>query len=127
MVRGPRVPPRRPELGSVRTLAAGVEQPSVADSYGRLPLDQCLTVPRNPVPMASADEEARAFLQTAHLYQLGRLKTEARHPLTSGLSTWAKDDLPRALAALTAIDLQALAALQRSAPAIAALRGQLRA
>ena len=67
------------------------------------------------------------FWRRRHLYRLGHLATEARHPLTWGLSTWAKDDLSHAFAALTAIDIQALTVLQRSAPAIAALRGDMRA
>ncbi len=75
----------------------------------------------------SADHEARAFLRVAHLYQLGHLVTEGRHPLTTDLSTWAANDLPRAYRALTAVDRHALGAVVTAAPAIAALGEDVRA
>jgi N-acetylmuramic acid 6-phosphate etherase len=76
--------------------------------------------------MSVVDEEARAFLRVAHLYQLGNLVTEGRHELTADLSAWAKRDLPRAYRALTAVDRGALLALGNAAPAIAALGASLR-
>ena len=77
--------------------------------------------------MATPDDEARDFLRTAHLYQLGELVTEARHPLTRHLSEWARTDLPRAYMALTAADVRALALLGGAAPAIVALRASIQA
>lgn len=77
--------------------------------------------------MTRIDDEASAFLENAHLYHLGHLVTEGRHPLTADLSAWAGNDLPRAYASLTAVDLAALGTLTGSAPAIAALGEDLRA
>ncbi|MGE4248166.1 MAG: hypothetical protein AB7F09_02180 [Parvibaculaceae bacterium] len=54
--------------------------------------------------MTSADE----FLKQKEKFQLGDLPTEAAHPRTAQLSDWAQDDLPRALGALRAVDLDAL-------------------
>jgi N-acetylmuramic acid 6-phosphate etherase len=61
---------------------------------------------------------ALAFLSQAHLYHLGVLPTEQPHPSTRDLSVWARQDLPRAVACLRQVDLEALASLQRLAPAI---------
>lgn len=76
--------------------------------------------------MTVANDEARAFLRVAHMYQLGHLVTEGRHGLTADLSAWAKRDLPRAYRALTTVDRGALMALANASPAIAALGADLR-
>jgi N-acetylmuramic acid 6-phosphate etherase len=74
----------------------------------------------------SAREQARAFLQVAHLYRLGFLPTEQPHPETTHLSEWARRDVPRAVAVLKQIDLRALRAVQRRATAIDRLGGAIR-
>jgi hypothetical protein len=56
-------------------------------------------------------QRARAYLRDAHLYRLGNLPTERPHPATRGLSEWARSDLPRAIASLKAIVLEALRSL----------------
>jgi len=76
--------------------------------------------------MAAPEDDAREFLRTAHLYQLGELVTEGRHPLTRHLSDWATQDLPRAYLALSAADVRALALLGGAASAIVALRASIR-
>src|SRR6188508_299878 len=77
--------------------------------------------------MAAPEDDAREFLRTAHLYQLGELVTEGRHPLTRHLSDWAKQDLPRAYLALSAADVRALALLGGAASAVVALRASIQA
>ena len=44
----------------------------------------------------------------AHLYRLGELSTEQPHPRTRRLSEWARGDLPKAVAVLKRVDLDAL-------------------
>ncbi|WP_309399740.1 SIS domain-containing protein [Cerasicoccus maritimus] len=67
--------------------------------------------------MKTADT-ADEFLACAADFQLGQLDTEQPHPLTQNLSAQCKDDLPAAVAALKAVDQQALATMaERLAPA----------
>jgi N-acetylmuramic acid 6-phosphate etherase len=63
-------------------------------------------------------ERALEFLERAELFRLGRLPTEQPHPATGELSRWARDDLPRAIAVLKRVDLEALAVLSRAAWAV---------
>ena len=58
-------------------------------------------------------QRASEFLRVASLYQLGVLPTEQPHPRTLELSRWALHDLPRAIATLKAVDLDALGMLQQ--------------
>ena len=51
------------------------------------------------------------FLSVADDFQLGMLDTERPHPKTASLSTWAREDLPRAIGALREVDRDALAVL----------------
>jgi N-acetylmuramic acid 6-phosphate etherase len=67
-------------------------------------------------------DSAEEFLSQAHRFQLGDLETEARHPLTTGLSEWAKHDVERAVRALTMVDVQALSQLRTLLPGALALR-----
>ena len=53
-------------------------------------------------------ERAQEYLRVAHLYRLGSLPTEQPHPRTRRLSEWARTDLPKAVAALKRVDLDAL-------------------
>lgn len=79
--------------------------------------------------MGSTDhrQRARAYLRDAHLYRLGNLPTERPHPATRGLSEWARNDLPRAVAALKRIDLEALRSLEEHAGKIDLLRERVEA
>jgi N-acetylmuramic acid 6-phosphate etherase len=70
-------------------------------------------------------QRAHAFLQDAHLYHLGGLPTEQPHPATRDLSDWARHDLPRAVACLKQVDLEALDCLQGLAPSIDRLAAQV--
>ncbi len=63
--------------------------------------------PNKAVSYRSADE----FLQEAHLYRLGELPTEARHPDTMDLSRLIREDLPRAYRILQTIDSAAMRVL----------------
>jgi len=65
----------------------------------------------------TADE----FLPLADRYQLGMLDTERPHPKTTSLATWARDDLPRALAALQEVDVDALSRLRDALPQLVKL------
>ena len=73
-----------------------------------------------------ASRKALEFLRAAHLFHLGHLPTEQPHPGTRDLSVWARDDLPRAIATLRRVDLQALEALERRAPEIDGLACSIR-
>jgi N-acetylmuramic acid 6-phosphate etherase len=66
----------------------------------------------------SHNEKAREFLRVAHLYKLGTLPTEQPHTRTRKLSSWAVEDLPRAVAVLKGVDLRALALMERYADGI---------
>ncbi len=68
--------------------------------------------------LKTPQERALDFLRVAHLYRLGILATERPHPRTGELSAWARDDLPKAIAVLKSIDLQALATVQKTGAAI---------
>lgn len=72
----------------------------------------------SPSPKARAKE----FLKTAHLYKLGALHTEQRHPLTRDLSTWAEQDVSRAIEALVQVDDQALQKISEQSQDILELR-----
>jgi N-acetylmuramic acid 6-phosphate etherase len=54
---------------------------------------------------------AQTFLQQASEFQLGRLPTESRHPLTGKLSQLAKNNLPVALRLMHEVELTALKSL----------------
>src|SRR5690606_5512089 len=62
----------------------------------------------------------------AHLYHLGELLTEARHPETMHLSDWANHDLPRAFSALNSVDVASLRKLENKITDILALRTAIR-
>lgn len=66
-------------------------------------------------------ERALEFLRVAHLYRLGELPTEQPHPRTRRLSEWARNDLPRAVATLRRVDLDALRWLEAYSARIDAL------
>ncbi len=51
------------------------------------------------------------FLSVAHDFQLGMLDTERPHPATTGLADWTRNDLPRAVQALSEVDRGALESL----------------
>jgi len=53
-------------------------------------------------------ERALEFLRVARRFQLGELPTEQPHPVTRGLSRWARTDPARAVSALKDVDLRAL-------------------
>jgi N-acetylmuramic acid 6-phosphate etherase len=72
-------------------------------------------------------ERAFDYLRVAHLYRLGILATEQPHPETRELSLWARNDLPRAVAALKSVDLRALRTLQRYAADIDRLASAIQA
>jgi len=74
----------------------------------------------------SPGRRAVDFLRIAHRYQLGILPTEQPHPRTGNLSRWAREDLPRAVAALKHVDIQALAALRRYEAGIDRLKRRVR-
>lgn len=59
---------------------------------------------KNQTPL-SAHDKARAFLDVAHMFRLGALPTEQRHPDTRDLADLSRSDVPRALAILKGIDL----------------------
>jgi N-acetylmuramic acid 6-phosphate etherase len=63
-------------------------------------------------------DRAMAFLRVAPLFQLGNLPTELPHPETRELSSWARNDLPRAVSVLKGIDLHALNLMEGYAPEI---------
>ena len=70
--------------------------------------------------MQTMDSRDRAleFLRVAHLFRLGGLPTEQPHPHTRRLSEWARRDLPKAVAALKRVDLDALRWLESYAARI---------
>jgi len=70
---------------------------------------------------------ASEVLKVADLYRLGELPTERPHPETRDLGHWARTDLPRAVAALKAVDLAALSALEERAAGIDRLAASVRA
>jgi len=55
-------------------------------------------------PASGPREKAAAFLKVASAFRLGDLPTEARHPLTEGMSELARTDLLGALGILKKID-----------------------
>lgn len=68
--------------------------------------------------LKTPQERAQEFLRVAHLYRLGILPTEQPHPGTRELSDWARHDLPKAIAILKQIDLQAVDKARRAGAAI---------
>ncbi len=75
-----------------------------------------------PRPLRATD-----FLRVADLFRLGDLPTERPHPDTRHLARWARSDLPRAVAALKAVDLRALTALEERASGIDRLAASVHA
>lgn len=63
--------------------------------------------------MSSIQDKIAEFLAQSVQFKLGHLVTESPHYLTQNLSQWAVKDLPQGLAALQAVDGQALRALDR--------------
>ncbi len=63
-----------------------------------------------------AEAEAEAFLKAAPQFQLGKLITEQPHPLTTSLSTQAREDLPAAIRSLRKTDHEALKCLPEHLP-----------
>ncbi|MBU6299954.1 MAG: SIS domain-containing protein [Verrucomicrobia bacterium] len=66
------------------------------------------------------------FLAVASRFQLGMLDTERPHPQTLRLAEWARGDLPAALAALRAVDREALEILRGRFSSLAPLRIAMR-
>lgn len=62
----------------------------------------------SPKARARAHQHANTFLKKAKDFHLGILPTEQQHPRTHGLSDLAISDLPRALALLQSVDVEAL-------------------
>jgi N-acetylmuramic acid 6-phosphate etherase len=62
----------------------------------------------SPKARARAHQHATHFLKKAKDFHLGNLPTEQQHPRTHGLSEMAHNDLPRALALLQSVDVEAV-------------------
>jgi N-acetylmuramic acid 6-phosphate etherase len=71
--------------------------------------------------------KAQEFLLIAGQFRLGHLTTESAHHLTTELSREAKDNLPRALRSLQAVDTLALRALERELAGLWSLHQAVRA
>ncbi|MEK6553631.1 MAG: hypothetical protein AABZ31_00180 [Bdellovibrionota bacterium] len=77
--------------------------------------------------MATALEKANEFLKTSHLYRLGDLPTESRHPLTMNLSEDAELRLDQAIQSMVKVDREALQKLAGQVDQILELREAIRA
>lgn len=66
------------------------------------------------------------FLSVAADYQLGDLDTERPHPRTTHLADWARNDLPAGIAALRAVDVDALGLLATKLSDLLPLRSAIR-
>lgn len=71
--------------------------------------------------MVTAADDARAFLEIAGQYRLGELDTEQPHPLTTHLSSLARDDLAAGFQTLKEVDRLALLALADASSGICSL------
>lgn len=69
--------------------------------------------------------EAKRFLELSPQFRLGELPTETPHPETRDLSTWAKSDLPWALAVFKKIDLHAIEAAIAAEPQLRELAARV--
>ena len=75
----------------------------------------------------SAADKADEFLKTAHLYHLGKLITESRHPETKNLSDLAKSDIPAAVNTLVKVDDLALTQFKKYSAELASFRQDVQA
>jgi N-acetylmuramic acid 6-phosphate etherase len=76
--------------------------------------------------MSTSLEKANEFLKTSHLYRLGDLPTESRHPLTMNLSVDAQNNLNQAIQSLVQVDQEALQKLSLKVDQILELREAIR-
>lgn len=81
----------------------------------------------SPKARARAHQHASAFLKKAKDFHLGILPTEQQHPRTHGLSDIAKTDLPRALALLQSVDVEALEVVVQKEEEISLLAQEIEA
>ncbi len=70
--------------------------------------------------------KAKAFLDVADQFRLGRLPTEQRHPLTYDLAGLSRNDIPSALAILKKIDLGVIADVMAQEEGAARLEAAIR-
>ena len=75
--------------------------------------------------MSQALARAQEFLKTSHLYRLGALPTEGRHPSTMNLSVWANEDLDQAISSMVSVDRDALLKLAEKTDEILRLRSDI--
>lgn len=71
--------------------------------------------------MKDYEVRAKDFLKIANQFRLGDLVTESSHPMSTNLSSLAKNDLAKAIKSLVAIDLAALQNLKKYLPLLTPL------
>jgi N-acetylmuramic acid 6-phosphate etherase len=81
----------------------------------------------SPKARARAHQHAKTFLKKAKDFHLGILPTEQQHPRTHGLSEMAFTDLPRALALLQSVDVEAVQAVVKKEEEISLLARDIEA